>query len=72
MLLLVQYENYKNGNTSFLICLLKKGYGVYIWFTECELKILILISSLLVTQLIYVYYYSFGKSALFNFYLLVH
>ena len=27
----------------------------------------ILISILLVTQVIYVYYYSFGKSALFNF-----
>ena len=24
--------------TSFLICLLKKGYDAYIWFTECELK----------------------------------
>ena len=56
----------------FLICLLKKGYSAYIWFIECELKILILISILLVTQLIYVYYYSFGKSALFNFKLLVH
>ena len=26
MLLLLRYENYKNGSTSFLICLLKKGY----------------------------------------------